>query len=136
MMNLKAILLCLVLGLMFSGTLLEKMPAAAAANNEVCEELPVDLWIRPSNDEDSLGRLMYLDMSKGWAGTDGENVIISVADISTGNIIMLIFPLNDWFEMDYSQFFPEEKPEEEKEFNWEEYLKQNKGTEIKKLDYH
>ena len=128
-MLIKKLLLCLTLGLMFSDTPATKM-LAAAANEEVCEELPLDVWIRPSNDERNFGNLMYLDMSRGWSGTDGVNILISVIDLNSGEPIMLIFPLNDWFEMDYSIYIPPEQ-KEEKEFDLDEYLKKNKGKGIK-----
>ena len=134
-MLIKKILLCLVFGLVFSDTQKINVPAAAAANDEVCEELPLDVWIRPSNDERNFGKLMYLDMSRGWSGTDGVNVLISVIDLNSGEPIMLIFPLNDWFEMDYSIYIPPEQ-KEEKEFDLDEYLKKNKGKGIKISKIH
>ena len=98
----------------------------------MCEELPIDVWIRPSNDEQNFGNLMYLDMSQGWSGCDGMNVYISVIDLNSGNPIMLVFPLNNWFEMNYSIYIPPEpKKEEEKEFDLDEYLKKNRGKGIK-----
>tara|TARA_Y100001963_G_C6464287_1_gene301581 strand:- start:228 stop:464 length:237 start_codon:yes stop_codon:yes gene_type:complete len=78
---------------------------------------------------------MYLDMSRGWSGTDGVNVLISVIDLNSGEPIMLIFPLNDWFEMDYSIYIPPEQ-KEEKEFDLDEYLKKNKGKGIKISKIH
>ena len=119
-----------MLGLMFSDTSKIPRAAAAAANDEVCEELPVDVWVRFSNDDKNFGNLMYLDMSRGWSGCDGMNVYISVIDLNTGSPIMLIFPLNDRCEMDYSLYIPPE-PEEEKEFDLDEYLRKNKGKGIK-----
>ena len=120
-----------MLGLMFSNTQSEQnQPLPLPQNEEVCEEFPIDIWIRPSNDEQNFGNLMYLDMSQGWSGTDGVNILISVMDLNSGNPIMLIFPLNDWFEMDYSIYVPPTEPEEE-EFDLEEYLKKNKGKGFK-----
>ena len=60
------------------------------------------------------------------------NVYISVIDLLSGEPVMLIFPLNDWFHMDYTIPFPPE-PKEEEEFDLDEYLKKNKGkgTQIK-----
>ena len=129
-MLIKKLLLCLTLGLMFSDTPATKM-LAAAANEEVCEELPLDVWIRPSNDERNFGNLMYLDMSRGWSGTDGVNILISVIDLNSGEPIMLIFPMNNWFEMDYSIYIPPPEPKEEEEFDLDEYLRKNKGKGIK-----
>ena len=128
-MLIKKLLLCLVFGLMFSEPPATKM-LAAAANEEVCEELPIDVWIRISNDENNFGNLMYLDMSRGYSGADEFNVYISVMDLNTGSPVMLIFPLNNWFEMDYQLYLPPEQ-KEEKEFDLDEYLKKNKGKGIK-----
>ena len=129
-MLIKKIILCIMLGLMFSDTQSEQnQPLPLPQTEEVCEELPIDIWIRPSNDEQNFGNLMYLDMSRGWSGTDGVNVLISVMDLNSGNPIMLIFPLNNWFEMDYSIYIPPTEPEEE--FDLEEYLKKNKGKGFK-----
>ena len=104
--------------------------------DEVCEELPVDIWLRVSNDENNVGNIMKLDMSHGWSGCDGFNVYISVMDLNTGSPVMLVFPLNDWFQMDYSKYIPPKpKSEEEKPFDLDEYLKNNahKGTKIQKI---
>ena len=135
--------MCLTIGLILSDTLLEKMPAAASQEEDcedcLCDELPLDLWVRPSNAEANFGNLMYLDMSEGWSGTDGSSIYISVIDIITGAPVMLIFPLNDWFVMDYSKFdqpaLDPKKEEKEEEFDMEEYLKRTKGQglEIKKV---
>ncbi len=130
-MLIRKLILCIMLGLMFSDTQSEQnQPLPLPQTEEVCEELPIDIWIRPSNDEQNFGNLMYLDMSRGWSGTDGVNVLISVIDLNSGNPIMLIFPLNNWFEMDYSIYIPPTEPEEE-EFDLEEYLKKNKGKGFK-----
>ena len=131
-MLIKKIILCIMLGLMFSDTQSEqKQPLPLPQTEEVCEELPIDIWIRPSNDEQNFGNLMYLDMSRGWSGTDGVNVLISVIDLNSGNPIMLIFPMNNWFEMDYSIYIPPPEPKKEEEFDLDEYLKKNKGKGIK-----
>ena len=129
-MRIKKLILCIVIGLMFSEEKSEQSMPQLLPNDGVCEELPIDVWIRPSNDEQNFGNLMYLDMSRGWSGTDGVNVLISVIDLNSGNPIMLIFPLNNWFEMDYSIYVPPPEPEKE-EFDLEEYLKTNKGKGIK-----
>ena len=129
-MLIRKLILCIMLGLMFSDTQSEQIQPLPLPNDGVCEELPIDIWIRPSNDEQNFGNLMYLDMSRGWSGTDGVNILISVMDLNSGNPIMLIFPLNNWFEMDYSIYVPPPEPEKE-EFDLEEYLKKNKGKGIK-----
>ena len=82
------------------------------------------------NDENNFGNLMYLDMSRGYSVADEFNVYISVMDLNTGSPVMLIFPLNNWFEMDYQLYLPPEQ-KEEKEFDLDEYLKKNKGKGIK-----
>ena len=130
-MRIKKLILCIVIGLMFSEEQSEQSMPQLLPNDGVCEELPIDVWIRPSNDEQNFGNLMYLDMSRGWSGTDGVNVLISVIDLNSGNPIMLIFPLNNWFEMDYSIYVPPPPEPEKEEFDLEEYLKTNKGKGIK-----
>jgi len=130
-MRIKKLILCIVIGLMFSEEKSEQSMPQLLPNDGVCEELPIDVWIRPSNDEQNFGNLMYLDMSRGWSGTDGVNVLISVIDLNSGNPIMLIFPLNNWFEMDYSIYVPPPPEPEKEEFDLEEYLKKNKGKGIK-----
>ena len=137
-MRIKKIILCIMLGLMFSDTNKIYNSVAAAANDGVCEELPIDLWIRPSNED--FGKLLYLDMSRGFSGSDGINIYLYVIDIITNEPIALVFPMNDYFEMDYSIFNtppPSEpkKEEKEEEFDLEEYLKRTKGQglEIKKV---
>jgi len=130
-MRIKKLILCIVIGLMFSEEKSEQSMPQLLPNDGVCEELPIDVWIRPSNDEQNFGNLMYLDMSRGWSGTDGVNVLISVIDLNSGNPIMLIFPLNNWFEMDYSIYVPPPPEPEKEEFDLEEYLKTNKGKGIK-----
>jgi hypothetical protein len=142
-MLIRKLLMCLTIGFIFSDTLLEQMLTDTNQEEDcedcLCDELPLDLWVRPSNAEANFGNLMYLDMSEGWSGTDGSSIYISVIDIITGAPVMLIFPLNDWFVMDYSKFdqpYPEPKKEEkEEEFDMEEYLKRtkDKGIEIKKV---
>jgi hypothetical protein len=142
-MFIRKLLMCLTIGFIFSDTLLEQMLTDTNQEEDcedcLCDELPLDLWVRPSNAEANFGNLMYLDMSEGWSGTDGSSIYISVIDIITGAPVMLIFPLNDWFVMDYSKFdqpYPEPKKEEkEEEFDMEEYLKRtkDKGIEIKKV---
>ena len=136
-MLIKKLLLCTMLGLMFSDTQSEQnLPQPLPQNDGVCEELPIDVWIRPSNDEKNFGKLMYLDMSRGWSGTDGVNILISVIDLNSGEPIMLIFPMNNWFEMDYSIYIPPPEPKEEEEFDLDEYLRKNKGKGIKISKIH
>jgi len=142
-MFIRKLLMCLTIGFIFSDTLLEQMLTDTNQEEDcedcLCDELPLDLWVRPSNAEANFGNLMYLDMSEGWSGTDGSSIYISVIDIITGAPVMLIFPLNDWFVMDYSKFdqpaLEPKKEEKEEEFDMEEYLKRTKGQglEIKKV---
>ena len=129
-MRIKKLILCIVIGLMFSEEQSEQSMPQLLPNDGVCEELPIDVWIRISNDDNNFGNLMYLDMSRGYSGADEFNVYISVMDLNTGSPVMLIFPLNNWFEMDYQLYLPPE-PKEEKEFDLDEYLKKNKGKGIK-----
>lgn len=97
-----------------------------------CEE-PANVWFKLSNDISSkdYGKMIAIDMSKGFASTDGEFVYL-LLQIDGGEDAMLItFPIGYW-EIETKSDFVKEM---EKEFkNLEDYLRatQNNGTEIKK----
>ena len=42
-----------------------------------CEE-PEDVWFKISNDERTYGNLIAVDMSKGYANTDGKYIYLFV----------------------------------------------------------
>ena len=95
-----------------------------------CEE-PMDVWFKLSNDNKSFGKLMTLDMSAGYAGTDGMYVYLFVNDLNSKEGVVIAFPIGYWEAPSMSDF----DKELEKEFkDLEDYLKKNKGKgmEIKR----
>ena len=85
-MLIRKLILCIMLGLMFSDTQSEQNQPLPLPNDGVCEELPIDIWIRPSNDEQNFGNLMYLDMSRGWSGTDGVNILLTNTTVAYNTV--------------------------------------------------
>ena len=96
---------------------------------EVCEE-PSEVWFKISNEVGSknYGKIMQLDMTKGYANTDGIYVYLFVQEKNTPNGIVISFPIGYW-ETEFV-IKPYSK-ENEKPFDLDEYLKNNKGKGIK-----
>ena len=98
-----------------------------------CEE-PSEVWFKISNDinNKNYGELIQVDMSWGYAGTDGIYIYLFVFEKDTRTELVISFPIGYWEaeKIDKLKIIPK-KNEEEKEFDWEEYLKQNKGKGIK-----
>ena len=95
-----------------------------------CEE-PINVWFKISNDSKTYGQVIKLDMSKGYAGADGQYLYLYVADLTNNEGIVIMFPIGYWEAPTMSDF----DKELEKEFkDLEDYLKRNKGNgiEIKK----
>ena len=91
-----------------------------------CEE-PTDVWFKISSED---GRLLQIDMTKGYTDTDGRYVYFFVKDVN-GEGVLITFPFGFWeVEQQKKDPFLDEL---EKEFkSLEEYLKlQGKGVEIK-----
>ena len=91
-----------------------------------CEE-PVNVWFKVSNDQSNsnYGQVVALDMSNGYAYTDGISIYLMLTDIDTKEQVMLTFPFGYWTV--------EDKDEIQKEFeSLEEYLKNTKGSLIQK----
>ena len=91
-----------------------------------CEE-PVNIWFKVSNDQSNsnYGQVVALDMSNGYAYTDGISIYLMLTDIDTKEQVMLTFPFGYWTV--------EDKDEIQKEFeSLEEYLKNTKGSLIQK----
>ena len=91
-----------------------------------CKE-PVNVWFKVSNDQSNLnyGQVVALDMSNGYAYTDGISIYLMLTDIDTKEQVMLTFPFGYWTV--------EDKDEIQKEFeSLEEYLKNTKGSLIQK----
>ena len=91
-----------------------------------CSE-PINVWFKISNDSKTIGDVIQLDMSKGYAGTDGQFLYLYVSDITNGEGIVIMFPIGYWEAPTMSDF----EKELEKEFkDLEDYLKKNKGKGI------
>ena len=97
-----------------------------------CEE-PINVWFKVSSADKDYGQIIQLDMSRGFATTDGMFIYLIVLDKNTREELVISFPIGHWIsEKPYTK--PKIKPnDEKKDFNWEEYLKNNKGVEIKKI---
>ena len=92
-----------------------------------CEE-PEEVWFKVSTDETSkdYGKIIQLDMKYGYAYTDGVYIYIIVLKKDTEEQMVIIFPIGYW-ETEQTQKIIPKVPEEEKEFDLDEYLKKNKG---------
>ena len=95
-----------------------------------CSE-PINKWFKYSNDidsEETYGKLITLDMSSGYAETDGIVIYLVVRDYSNGEWVTIGFPMGYW-----EAWLPED--ETKKFINLEEYLKSmnrnNNGIEKK-----
>ena len=92
-----------------------------------CEE-PKDVWFKISNAKKDYGKLLTLDMSNGFATTDGLFIYLVVKNIDTGQDLVIQFPIGYWIIDKIDKKIPkQEKKKEEKEFDLDEYLKKNKG---------
>jgi len=92
---------------------------------------PINIWLKYSNDinhDETYGKLIALDMSNGYATTDGSAIYLIVRDSNNGEWVTIGFPMGYW-----EAWFP---PGEKKEFiDLEDYLKsmnKNNGTIEKK----
>ena len=92
-----------------------------------CEE-PKDVWFKISNAEKDYGKLLTLDMSNGFATTDGIFIYLIVKNKETKEDLVIQFPIGYWIIDKIDKKIPkQEKKKEEKEFDLDEYLKKNKG---------
>ena len=93
-----------------------------------CEE-PIDTWFKISNHESSYGSLLTLDMTSGFAFTDGVFIYLVVYEKYTKEEIVISFPIGHW---EVEKIFKKNpKKDDKKEFDLDEYLKQNRGKGIK-----
>ena len=63
-----------------------------------CEE-PQDVWFKIANDinsSETYGKLIALDMSRGFATTDGIFVYLIVLDKNTKEQLVISFPIGHW----------------------------------------
>ena len=92
-----------------------------------CEE-PINVWFKISNAEKDYGKLITLDMSNGFATTDGVFIYLVVKNKETKEDLVIQFPIGYWIIDKIDKKIPkQEKKKEEKEFDLDEYLKKNKG---------
>tara|TARA_B100000029_G_C17572706_1_gene957179 strand:+ start:992 stop:1351 length:360 start_codon:yes stop_codon:yes gene_type:complete len=91
-----------------------------------CKE-PENIWFKVSNNQEHMyGKLMAIDMSGGFATTDGEFIYLIVYEKSTNEEIVITFPIGYWSVGNIDKPIPKKKSKKE-EFDLDEYLKKNKG---------
>ena len=95
-----------------------------------CEE-PEEVWFKISNDSNSTGygEIIQIDMSWGYAGTDGIYIYLFVYEKDTGKELVVQFPIGRWEAERINKYIPKEN----EEFDLKKYLKSRKGIEIKKI---
>ena len=91
-----------------------------------CEE-PENIWFKVSNNQEHMyGKLMTIDMSNGFAFTDGLFIYLVVYEKITNEEIIITFPIGHWSVGNIDKTIPKNKKEKE-EFDLDKYLKENKG---------
>ena len=90
-----------------------------------CEE-PKDVWFKISNAKEDYGKLLTLDMSNGFATTDGLFIYLIVKNMDTGQDLVILFPIGYWIIDKIDKKIPKQEKQKE-EFDLDEYLKKNKG---------
>ena len=92
-----------------------------------CEcEGPKDVWFKISNAEKDYGKLLTLDMSNGFATTDGIFIYLIVKNKETKEDLVIQFPIGYWIIDKIDKKIPKQEKKKE-EFDLDEYLKKNKG---------
>ena len=92
-----------------------------------CEE-PINVWFKISNAEKDYGKLITLDMSNGFATTDGVFIYLVVKNKETKEDLVIQFPIGYWIIDKIDKKIPKQEQKKEKEeFDLDEYLKKNKG---------
>ena len=90
-----------------------------------CEE-PENIWFKvSSNPEHIYGKLMHIDMSSGFATTDGLFIYLIVYEKSTKEEIVISFPIGQWTVEKINKNIPKKEKQKE-EFDLDKYLKENK----------
>jgi len=94
-----------------------------------CKELPANVWRKVSTDALNPGKILELDMSKGYSFAENGIIYIVVMTADSSEQIVAVFPDGGYWTAPKPNPFLEEL---DREFdNLETYLR-NKGTEIKK----
>ena len=93
-----------------------------------CEE-PVEVWFKISNDINSTGygEIIQIDMSWGYAGSDGIYVYLFLYEKDTRKKLVIQFPIGYWETERINKYIPKEN----EEFDLKKYLKSRKSIEIK-----
>ena len=92
-----------------------------------CEE-PENIWFKVSNNQEHMyGKLMYIDMSSGFAITDGEFIYLIVYEKSTDEEIVITFPIGYWSVGQIDKTKPKQEKQKKEEFDLDKYLEENKG---------
>ena len=91
-----------------------------------CEE-PKDVWFKISNAKEDYGKLLTLDMSNGFATTDGLFIYIIVQNKETKEDLVIQFPIGYWTMGKIDKKLPKQEKQKEEKFDLDEYLKKNKG---------
>ena len=94
-------------------------------------EEPVEVWFKISNDINSTGygEIIQIDMSWGYAGTDGIYIYLFVYEKDTGKELVVQFPIGRWEAERINKYIPKEN----EEFDLNKYLKSRKSIEIKHI---
>ena len=90
-----------------------------------CEE-PEEVWFKISNEKNTYGKLLTIDMSYGYAGTDGIYIYLFVIEKNTKEELVIMFPIGYWESEKINRKIPKQENQEEEEFDLDEYLKNNK----------
>ena len=99
----------------------------------VCEEPMKNVWYKLSTGEDGIQRTIKLDMQRGKSYSEGPYYILELRDADNGDVIFVAFPIMGPWEGETPKDKDPFLDALEKEFNsLEEYLRNNKGVEIKK----
>ena len=92
-----------------------------------CEE-PTNVWFKVSNNSEHMyGKLMHIDMSGGFATTDGLYIYLVVYEKNTKEEIVITFPIGYWSVENIEKPIPKQKKQKDEEFDLDEYLKKKKG---------
>ena len=90
----------------------------------------INVWRKVSTDDTTIGEIVTLDMSKGYAHCHNDYILIVVNTVDMEEEVVVMFPNGGyWSSPGIDPFFQEL----EKEFDsLEEYLRGRSGTEWKK----
>jgi len=102
------------------------------SENNYCEE-PIDVWFRSAPKEDGSGEMeiLKLDMSTGYAFSDGYFIYLLVEEIDTGEKLVIAFYNDEYWDAGESHWGHKNPAEqEEPPKTLKEYLEQNKHNNV------